>query len=271
MLEQTHDPDSYNQFFWFGPGETEYTVHGFYCSADEESQFQFGELPRGTQERAGLDPHQVVQRMDQLGVIRFQFAKVKKMVPNTEGRRRPKKPEQASDFAGGDAFAKGTHMSARPGKRIKVGVRRDMVAELEDDICYECVIHYNDMFGYENSDLQVFGDPGGLRGNPLSQITGSYENRLFLIRRFLLWLQKGRFVADIEATNDDADSTKFVGTEDLVHFINSALSQAASYVLRTGRHGPDNFGEKLIQARIPALGEQCSKYFQEGRRVDHLL
>lgn len=262
-FKKKHDPDAYNQFIWFGPGETSYTVHGFYCNEEQEYQFQFGEIPRETKEKAHVDEQEILQRKDRLGVIRFQFAKVKRMVPNTLGKHSQEKPLQAKDFSRGETFAKGTHMSARPGKRIKVGVRRDTVAELEDNICYEAVIHYNDVFGYQNSNVNIYGDPRGLRGIPLSQITGHLEFRSFLINRFLTWLQSQRFAAEISRATNDAASNKYVGLEDLVHFIDASLSPAAAYILCTGRQGPNNFGEKLVQASIGAAEHQRAKHFQD--------
>jgi hypothetical protein len=45
-------------------------------------------------------------------------------------------------------------------------------------------------------------------------------------------------------------------------FIDSALSEAAAYILCTGQQGPNNFGEKLVQSRMSNLTQQA-ELFQE--------
>lgn len=65
------------------------------------------------------------------------------------------------------------------------------------------------------------------------------------------------------AHHEEPEANQFVGTEDLVHFIDMAFSPAAAYILCTGKVAPNNFGEQLIQASRGCDNRQRAKHFQE--------
>jgi hypothetical protein len=82
------DTAVFDHYFWFGPGELEYTVKGYYADRDESYPFFFGSP---TERAAGAaapekkkakteSAHAAAMKAKSLGAIRIQFARVTKFL-----------------------------------------------------------------------------------------------------------------------------------------------------------------------------------------------
>lgn len=254
------DQSEPDHFFWFGPGETSYTVRGFYCSSAEEYGFKFGELSRSAA-RYNPDQETVEDIQGRIGIIRFQFARVKRMEPRTDRGRYHNVPSLSKDYMDGLLKRKGSHICTDVGKRIKTGSPSENVAKLETDIAYESRVVFNDLAGYKaQKEFHVYHEPTRLRALPLAEFNTTRPKRKFFIELFLTWLQNNRYTIVDESIHPAPPAPNgvegptlnlTVGTEDLVHFINATLSPTAAFIVCTGREVPGNFHvrEKLVQMR----------------------
>ena len=146
----------------------------------------------------------------------------------------------------------------------------EQVAVPSDDIAYEVKLVFNDVAGYaaKHEYPYVLKDPSRLAALPLTEFTTARNNRKQYLDNFLAWLQNRRYARVEGETSQGEESNhqtnEAVGTEDLLHFINSTLSPTASYILCTGRATPRGFpvSEKLVQKRSPTPAER-NAYFQE--------
>ena len=205
LEEQTMDGKSVDEsvpdhFFWFGPGETSYTVRGYYCSSDEEYEFNFSKLPKDDQNLFTDDQEQLRRQSNQIGIVRFQFSKVEKMIPRVKDNHRCPVPTRPTDYSDAILYKKGVHLSTEPGKRLKTGEASLEEAVLCSEVIYESRIYFNDLCGYQtratNPDTgipNVYKEPSRLQALPMSEFTTTTENRKRYLDLFLTWLQNKRY------------------------------------------------------------------------------
>ena len=101
-----------DHFFWFGPGETQYVVRGFFAGNDSSFRFRFG-APRAK----GCDPSSAKRpRLDgtqTVGCIRVQFCKVSRWVSRKEASTSAK----PSIAAVGGRKERASNVAAVPGPK----------------------------------------------------------------------------------------------------------------------------------------------------------
>ena len=96
---QSVDRSEPDHFIWFGPGETSYVVQGYYCSTDEEYEFKFGALPTNSGIEYNGDKDKLETQKNHIGIIHFQFARVKEMVERRDvGYQHSFLPSRAKDY-----------------------------------------------------------------------------------------------------------------------------------------------------------------------------
>lgn len=263
-------PDHY---FWFGPGETEYVIEGFYADAEHSWPFVFGEAGAGARrsslsgssranspaaKRTKTDAPPVVTDQDahlakQVGVVRIQFAKVVKwMKPQkTSAPRRDSLKGAAAHLAD----AKGAHIATTALKTTErdrqAGTadplpRREAV--LSPKILHECRLFYNDFAGYRKQSTigKAMLEPLTFQGLPLSALKQADVRRRGL-ETFLRSLQRRGAESATERRiwsfgNSDGDALKDedpnqnvpIPVLKLARFLSKTLSPAATRVVCQG-------------------------------------
>jgi hypothetical protein len=155
-------PDHY---FWFGPGETEYVVRGFFADSESSWPFQFGSAAAS---RRSLGSHNVaddepepkrarssvssadVRLAKEIGCVRVQFCKVvtwMKPLRHAAAPRRASLPGAAAELCD----RKGARVVAKAGTatvKDQGAATVEKEAVLSDKILHECRVFFNDFGGY---------------------------------------------------------------------------------------------------------------------------
>ena len=134
-----------DHFFWFGPGETQYVVRGFFAGNDSSFRFRFG-APRAK----GSEPSSKRPRLDgtqTVGCIRVQFCKVSRWVTRKGGAKTSEKPAVA---AAGGRKERASNVAAVPGPKSAddglAALEREAV--LSSDVLCEVRTIFNDFAGF---------------------------------------------------------------------------------------------------------------------------
>ena len=151
-------PDHY---FWFGPGETEYVVRGFFADSESSWPFQFGSAAAS---RRSLGSHNVaddepepkrarssvssadVRLAKEIGCVRVQFCKVvtwMKPLRHAAAPRRASLPGAAAELCD----RKGARVVAKAGTatvKDQGAATVEKEAVLSDKILHECRVFFND-------------------------------------------------------------------------------------------------------------------------------
>ena len=143
------DDSQWDHFFWIAAGEKEYIIDGFYHTPTSSRSFIFSK-PEKTVRVSGSEAGEKRPRLEDIlaavGCIRVQFSNVKGM------RARAHEQEQEPSVAGIDTTGyldKKVRLATGAGQVVHSQVAHTArVAELEDDIVYECRLHYNDFIGW---------------------------------------------------------------------------------------------------------------------------
>ena len=154
-------PDHY---FWFGPGETEYVVRGFFADTESSWPFQFGSAAAS---RRSLGSHNVaddepepkrarssvssadVRLAKEIGCVRVQFCKVvqwMKPLRHAAAPRRASLPGAAAELCD----RKGARVVAKAGTATVKDAEAATVekeAVLSEKILHECRCFFNDFGG----------------------------------------------------------------------------------------------------------------------------
>ena len=182
----TSVPDHY---FWFGPGETEYVVRGFFADSESSWPFQFGSAAAS---RRSLGSHNVaddepepkrarssvssadVRLAKEIGCVRVQFCKVvqwMKPLRHAATPRRASLPGSAAELCD----RKGARVVAKAGTatvKDKEAATVEKEAVLSDKILHECRVFFNDFGGYRAQATMgaAMLEPLTFRGLPLSAL-----------------------------------------------------------------------------------------------------
>lgn len=150
-----------DHFFWIGPGETEYTIEGFYKNQAKSQQFVFAkptqdlDLSEGIdQSDEGLKNERMMNIFRSIGGIRIAFSLLKKWQKRPLNRSYT--PKQAAIDAEAFVERKGKELSAQPGEIVEDRVpETDREALLSDTVVFEKRIDYNTFCGYKASQTMV--------------------------------------------------------------------------------------------------------------------
>ena len=151
-------PDHY---FWFGPGETEYVVRGFFADSESSWPFQFGSAAAS---RRSLGSHNIdedepepkrarssvssadVRLAKEIGCVRVQFCKVvqwMKPLRHAAAPRRASLPGAAAELCD----RKGARVVAKAGTatvKDQEAATVEKEAVLSEKILHECRCYFND-------------------------------------------------------------------------------------------------------------------------------
>ena len=154
-------PDHY---FWFGPGETEYVVRGFFADTESSWPFQFGSAAAA---RRSLGSHNVdedepepkrarssvssadVRLAKEIGCVRVQFCKVVKWMKPLRHAATPRRaslPGSAAELCD----RKGARVVAKAGTatvKDQEAATVEKEAVLSEKILHECRCFFNDFGG----------------------------------------------------------------------------------------------------------------------------
>jgi len=286
-IDEDVDSAKMDHFFWLGPGETTYTIKGFYNDAATSWPFVFGSAARALggsgakANAAGERPEKRPRSSDMtsasasakaVGCIRVQFAPVLKW---TKPRKMPAVARRASlpSDAAEIADTKGSHVVAKAAKtaaddELPAAARE---AVLSPKILHECRVYYNDFAGYRKQSTvgRAMLDPATFQGLPFSALRAP-DVRRRCIETFLRCLQ--REGADAASTRriwswsrgavevEDAAPCEQNGKIEVARvadFVHANLSPAASRIICAGKDAEDdNYGEQLYQ-RFQGLTDEA--------------
>ena len=244
-IVDTVEPD---HFFWFGPGETSYTIRGFFADNETSVPFIFGTSRTGDES----DDDENVLDAQSCGCVRVQFAKVEQWVPREKQKMEPTKKRRR--MAKDDM--KGANLCTVPAAEALKDPEPapKMEAVLSPKILYESRIFYNDFSGYRSqaSVGAAMLDPTAFQGLPIPVFHQTDVRRL-CVDFFLRTCQRARLANDehhrITDNKPRASMTQNppVPIADVVNLISDTLSNAASFLVCVGHPKPGNYGETSVQ------------------------
>jgi hypothetical protein len=256
------DSPDLDHIFWFGPGETEYTIHGFFVDPETEQRFSFAAPPK-QDIRNEDDPRSFQEHNKKIGWICIRFYQVDQLVDRSQKRPRldSLRPKQggvvvnATDPSSSEK-AKLFAVSVRPGARVRTGpctLKQACLLNHEDPI-YESKINYAAMDAMWTLNTEVFASPSAWGGAPLTAF-GRADTRTRCIRCAMSYCEHaptraapshlGQGVTVSEASHSREPVA--VAVRDVVAAMDTILSRAASYMVCTGVAKPGNYGESLVQ------------------------
>lgn len=251
------DAAEFDHYFWFGPGETTYVVHGFYRDAATSFPFEFGSTAANT---TGATSGGYEAARD-IGVIRIQFAKVERWLPKRRVVQKTRLRQSAGALL---ADAKGQRLAAKAAAEAAADGLDDVDVDavLSPGVLYESRLFYNDFDGYRRqaSAGSAMLDPYAFRGLPLRAFEEP-DVRRRCVDTFLRALQRGQLIietqvhlASLSEPDRGCDDTSLnIGTNDpvdighVVDALSRTLSPAASYLTCLGERKPGNYGEGNVQ------------------------
>jgi hypothetical protein len=256
------DSPDLDHIFWFGPGETEYTIHGFFVNPETERRFSFAPPPkREIREPEEGDPRNFQEQNKKIGWICVRFYQVDQLVDRSKKLPRldSLRPEQGSVLVNpsdpsSKEKAKLFAVSVRPGDRVRTGpctLKQACLLNHEDPI-YESKINYASIDAMWTLNTEVFASPGAWGGVPLHAFSRA-DIRTRCIRCMMSCCERapaapsqlGQGVTVSEASHSNEPAT--VAVRDVVAAMDTILSRAASYMVCTGVEKPGNYGESLVQ------------------------
>ena len=257
------DTSDLDQIFWFGPGEREYTIRGFYVNPESERKFVFAPTQ---QIHTGFDTAELRELNSQLGWIVIRFYQVDQFEYRTEKRCKgysnlPRQTPVSVNTADPGSIKKAElfAVSIKPGELVKTGKCTPKQARLRNSVppIFESKINYASMDTLWITQPSIFNSYGCWGGVPLS-VLKRMDVRTRCIRAILGFkMRKLRASGVEEATSEDTmailvqdqyETREPVAIRDVVATMDTLLSRAASYIICTGSEKDGNFGEGLVQA-----------------------
>jgi hypothetical protein len=270
-----------DHFFWIGPGETEYTIEGFFKDSQKSSQFVFGEPLR---KKAKADINVVSEVLASVGKIRIAFSNVEKF--ESANHRSVAAPKGKSVNT---LLDRKTLLVAQPGEVVvdkAAGGRSNEQAVLENEVIFEKRIMYNSYAGYKTTDRVLLNkylyNVDFYKGMPLNLLLQP-DVRSIGIMTFLRNVGNSRFhnfctvqlgqggspagtdIQTVGFARADDNANTYVRVEDVVHFICESLSCAASFIFCTGREKNGNYGEEIVQRQGYMKYERLADYSLKER------
>ena len=203
---RTVDAAEFDHFFWIAAGETEYTISGFFGSSTTSREFIFARPP--LTDTTALEAKPILKEarldaiQDSIGCIRVQFSSVKEMSKRETVKIKPTPVQRATDSEG-ILDRKGCTISTAPGNELPddaPGAAGGLEAVLEDEVIFECRLHYNEFSGYraglKQQETCIWSHVETYPGVPLSVLLQT-DMRITCIDAHLRAVQRKRF-ADIE-------------------------------------------------------------------------
>lgn len=265
------DTSKADHYFWFGTGQTEHIVQGFYRSQTTSNAFKFCK-PKLTP--TSDEPINPIREGENLGTIRIAFSVVKGFDSEGGNESNNFKPKRARVDERLDQKVRAV---AKPGKVIHDGElqvqRREAI--LSEELVFERRLFYNTFEGLSarNAFQKHTHKVDFYKAMPLKALMHQFVRKQ-AISSFFRHVGESRVERSTQnRINQMGDGgivdltycvvNEFVRVEDIVHHICQCLSPAASFRICTGKAKKGEYGEQVVQrsghTKEEGLKDYCLK------------
>jgi hypothetical protein len=263
------DVEGWDHEFWIGPGETSYTLNGFYEGSGATRLFRFGKLEdankfsastSGSCAGSNFSTSRAIQRkLEALGTIRIDWFAVEHMKKRTrDGKTKSATPAAVSIPDNVPQHLKDQNLDKAvtlPGSAVRENMSSTM-AVLKDPRIFSTVAYFQTV-----SDLvrhYLIREASDLHAIPLPALL-EVSVREACVMQMVLQVALKRYdlteCSDFDARQCGGDEELMnspIALEDLVHSFNERLSPKAAYIVCTGNL-PDEYSESDIVQENPAF------------------